>query len=516
MSNFTGSRGEKLNTRVLQRVLATAVVSVATTVGAFAQCVTSETVHSGEPGTFSDATDYAGTLILAGNFQSIDGVGATHIVGYSGGAFSILAGGSLNNACNDLTIDGSTLYAVGTFTQAGGNTARRVAAWNGATWSSLGTGTNNGIPSGSVRAVCVIGGNVYVGGTFANAGTVSSVGNIAYWNGSAWNKLGLGGTNGAVRDIIAFGADVIVIGDFTQAGGVSVDGVARFDGSNWSAFGSASSFRSLAVLGGELFAASASPARIGVQKWDGSAWIADCDLAQPEWCTRVYSDGTSLYAANEFGEIWKRVAVSKWASVGRPVELDGVNVVGLVGGLVTIGGNLYAASSIDDLNVPGGATFDVTRYSFSSGGLPTIDTQPSDMYVDLNGNLTLTVVPSAESGFVTFQWFKDGDEIPGATAAEYHRSPVATTDAGDYYVELTSVCGTTISDTATVSVRVPCVGDVNGDLEVGLSDLSMLLGSFGLCDGSSGFIAAADLNSTNCVDLTDLSMLLAVFGIDCP
>ncbi len=60
---------------------------------------------------------------------------------------------------------------------------------------------------------------------------------------------------------------------------------------------------------------------------------------------------------------------------------------------------------------------------------------------------------------------------------------------------------------------VTAVGDLNGDGDVDLADLSQLLTAFGLCVGSPGYDAAADLDDSGCVDLADLSALLTNFGI---
>lgn len=68
---------------------------------------------------------------------------------------------------------------------------------------------------------------------------------------------------------------------------------------------------------------------------------------------------------------------------------------------------------------------------------------------------------------------------------------------------------------ATISFRVrpPCPLDLNGDDAVGLSDLAVVLGHFGL----SGMTAAqGDFNADENVDLSDLAILLASFGTDCP
>jgi photosystem II stability/assembly factor-like uncharacterized protein len=56
-------------------------------------------------------------------------------------------------------------------------------------------------------------------------------------------------------------------------------------------------------------------------------------------------------------------------------------------------------------------------------------------------------------------------------------------------------------------------GDVDGDGDVDLSDLSLLLVSFGLCSDDAGFDANADFDASGCVDLGDLAVLLGNFGL---
>jgi hypothetical protein len=55
-------------------------------------------------------------------------------------------------------------------------------------------------------------------------------------------------------------------------------------------------------------------------------------------------------------------------------------------------------------------------------------------------------------------------------------------------------------------------GDIDGDGDVDLSDLAIMLSTFGLCVGDPGFVPAADINGDGCVDLGDLSILLSNFG----
>ena len=62
----------------------------------------------------------------------------------------------------------------------------------------------------------------------------------------------------------------------------------------------------------------------------------------------------------------------------------------------------------------------------------------------------------------------------------------------------------------------PCIGDVDGDRDVDITDLALLLASYGLCDGDPGFVSAADFNETGCVELSDLAALLGNYGHTCP
>ena len=62
----------------------------------------------------------------------------------------------------------------------------------------------------------------------------------------------------------------------------------------------------------------------------------------------------------------------------------------------------------------------------------------------------------------------------------------------------------------------PCIGDLDGDDQIGLSDLAILLASYGLCDGHPNFAPEADLDGDGCVGLADLATLLAHYGQPCP
>lgn len=81
--------------------------------------------------------------------------------------------------------------------------------------------------------------------------------------------------------------------------------------------------------------------------------------------------------------------------------------------------------------------------------------------------------------------------------------------------------GTTCADddgdgTADQCGSEPCVGDVDGDDDVDLTDLSVVLGAYGSCNGQPAYNAAADFDETGCIDLADLAIGLNGFGAPCP
>jgi hypothetical protein len=284
-----------------------------------------------------DSSSYAGSLLVA-DF----GIGETNKVGTIAirPQFSCPTGFAWRPTFSPLGMDywvdafavhddgsGPALFVGGRFTSAGGVPANCIAKWDGTNWSALGSGTNL-----DVRALAVFddgsGPKLFAGGIFSTAGGVNIGYGIARWDGSTWSAVG-SGLNGAVNALVVHdsgsGPALHAGGAFTFAGSTAANRVARWDGASW------------------------SPLGVGVGN------CASCQ-DQVVWTLATFDDGSGpkLHAGGKF-------PVAGGANVAR---WDGSTWSGLGGG---------TADAVSDLAVhddgTGPALYAAGNFSFA-GGVP--------------------------------------------------------------------------------------------------------------------------------------------------
>jgi hypothetical protein len=124
------------------------------------------------------------------------------------------------------------LVVGGNFIAAGDQGADYVAYWDGSAWHRLGWGFN-----APVRALAVLNGVLYAGGDFTSTGGVAAH-YFAYWTGSAWQEAGFG-TDGPVYALAANGPELVVGGNFAHVAGglIAAQFIARFSPGNWNLYG---------------------------------------------------------------------------------------------------------------------------------------------------------------------------------------------------------------------------------------------------------------------------------------
>jgi trimeric autotransporter adhesin len=198
------------------------------------------------------------------------------------------------------------VYIGGHFRRVAGLAADRIAFWDGSAWSALGEGIDE-----SVWALSTFDGDgdgraeLYVGGGVYRAGDAKASG-LARWDGASWEAVGsfdAANLSVATYALTCFDDDadgprrsaLYATGMFATVDGVIVNGIARFDGSEWSPLGvgltpNYNRAWALAVfdedgpgplapalfVGGEFESAGGIGAR-GLARWDGQFWSAVAD-----------------------------------------------------------------------------------------------------------------------------------------------------------------------------------------------------------------------------------------------
>lgn len=167
-----------------------------------------------------------GRMYLGGNFSNVDGVTSSRVAAYdpSTETFSGLIGsvgdlvstgqenGPTNGDVRAILKVGNLVYVGGFYTGPSGspNNEKYIRVYNltTSTWSRMGDGLD-----GQVNALAELpDGSILAGGEFSEG--------LARWNGSSWSAYGGGiGGSGVVRDVVvAPSGRVYVGGSFTEAG----------------------------------------------------------------------------------------------------------------------------------------------------------------------------------------------------------------------------------------------------------------------------------------------------------
>ena len=149
-----------------------------------------------------------------------------------------MAGWGAYEACAADLGSGARIYVGGNFSSFGGVAAHSIASWDGVQWSAMGSG----FPSAIVWCLKAwddgSGIQLYCGGTFfTNSGAPAD--GLARWNGTQWSDVG--GLGGTVYDFEVFddgtGPALHIAGRSLSANGTPLGNVARWDGAQWTTVG---------------------------------------------------------------------------------------------------------------------------------------------------------------------------------------------------------------------------------------------------------------------------------------
>jgi RHS repeat-associated protein len=201
-------------------------------------------------------------------------------------------------------------------------------------------------PNGTVKALAVFddgsGPALYVGGAFTTVGGLT-VNGVARWNGTSWSALGSGLSGGTGPEVDALavhndggGARLYAAGKFTKSGTATVNYVAKWTGSSWTQVGTglATQVYALASWNGSLYAGGAfttvgSTSYNRLARWNGSAWSAvGGGVSGTVQALAAYDDGSgaALYVGGAF-------ATAGSVTVNRIARWNGTSWSALGGGV---------------------------------------------------------------------------------------------------------------------------------------------------------------------------------------
>ena len=278
----------------------------------------------------------------------------------------------VTNTTLTLVAQNGTLYQGGYSAAVLTNSALNY--WDGFQWETLGT-FNAGAGIAIIYATAFVGNTLYVGGGFTSVNGVPANG-LAAWNGSNWSSVGFSGT---VVTLAASGNNLYVGGQFTgmASGGLMMTNIGYWDGSTWHAMGnglgtSSSAVESLLVNGGSVyaggvFANSGSVAVTDLAAWNGSAWQAVNNSINGTVYALGYNGG-NLYVGGKFTAPESYLAEwngASWSAVGGGVN-GSIGGIQLFNNQICVSGGFTQAGGITCSNF---AIWNGSTWSAASTGL---------------------------------------------------------------------------------------------------------------------------------------------------
>jgi hypothetical protein len=139
-------------------------------------------------------------------------------------------------------------------------------------------------------------------------------------------------------------------------------------------------------------------------------------------------------------------------------QKNGQNIPGATGSSFTIASPSLAdtgAYSVVVTNAAGSIASDSAYlHVLTVAGAPYFTTQPANRIVPVGGSATFAATAQGTPA-PTYQWRRDGADIPGATSSSYTIKSAVLADAGNYTVVAHNSFGDATSNAATLSVEFP-------------------------------------------------------------
>ena len=291
-----------------------------------------------------DGSEY---VYVGGGFARIGGVSADNIARYSLVTRNWEEyNGGVNGTVYAIKIYSGTVYIGGDFTDAGGvGNADRIAVASGSTWAALGTGAN-----GRVLTIEADATYIYIGGEFTSAGGAANTTYVARFNRgtSTWSDMG-GGLNNTVQHLFIYSGTVYAGGNFTNANKYFL----KFAGGSWAAPRPLSSGGYIVLTSAQFDGKVAFALSDRVYVYDGSTKEIAGTFSGGGVSSIAYDADGILYVAGSFTDI---NGISNTAGI---VAYDGAEWAALSngGGVSGLDGVVYSILALDSGSIIAGGSF---------------------------------------------------------------------------------------------------------------------------------------------------------------
>ncbi len=338
--------------------------------------------------------------------------------------------------------------------------------------------------NGTVYSLLFNGGNLIAGGAFTQAGTTSANG-IAQWNGSSWSSFGSGVSSGYVYRLAIFNGSIYAAGPFNGIGGVAATNIASWNGSSWSALGTGVSGSVLRILSnatnlyvGGFFAQAGGKIVNLIASWDGANWNAIGSSGRLNGLNpsilALANDGTNLYAGGTF------TSAGQATNANYIARFDGTNWYALGSGIGPVG-SIVRALAIATNGVYAGGEFS------AAGGVSAAD------MAFWNGT-NWSALGSGPGGVVASILVRaDGVYIAGASlegSGPNYFSPIFMRWDGTNWYNALSLSNAFFAEPFnTVDITMDAVAAVGSNIYVG--------GRFNYAQGDQNYL----MDATSCPDI---------------
>ncbi|MCH8902438.1 MAG: T9SS type A sorting domain-containing protein [Bacteroidetes bacterium] len=243
----------------------------------------------------------------------------------------------------------SVLYIGGMFKYADGISVNCIARWDGVKWDSLAGGTDCASP---VFGIVRYKNKIYADGRFWGLDPNNHY--LGRWDDSLWTQIATA-RNGVIMNLTVYNNDLYVMGTFDSIAGMQANGIAKWDGTNWSILNNnnwkgsgAIAIEPAAVYKGELYIGGTFNIDTlhYIARWDGNSWrqvgngftINSWINTMKVYNGELYVGGFFTSQAGNAGNHIQKWDGTSWSHVGGGMDLP----VGQVEGLEVFNSELYA------------------------------------------------------------------------------------------------------------------------------------------------------------------------------